>query len=139
MVQTRTERITMSHSQQRDSVNQTEDLQGRSTARAAKQRITLSLPIAIAKKLKDTATRSQRTYLEVILGGYVEHAASIQHRATEASSQFEGLRPIRRRWPQGRVQVALLIHPGDLRILDDGAAGARLDRSGYISEVIALL
>jgi hypothetical protein len=108
-------------------------------ARPVKQRITLSLPIAIAKKLKDTAMRTQRTYLEVILEGYVDHAESIQSRVAQSESRFEGLAPIRRRWPQGRVQVALLIHATDLGVLDDSAYRARLDRSGYVSELIALL
>jgi hypothetical protein len=104
-----------------------------------KRRITLSLPIAIAKKLKDASERSHRTYLQVILESYIEHSDSIDCRASESTPQFEGLSPIRRRWPQGRVQVALLIHDDDLHILDGSARRVRLDRSGYVSELIALL
>ncbi len=105
----------------------------------AKKRITLSLPIAIAKKLRDAADRTQRTYLEVILEAYVEHAVSIEIRTADGVTQFEGLVPIRRRWPQGRVQVALLIHETDLHIIDTSAGRVRLDRSGYVSELIALI
>lgn len=108
-------------------------------SKETKKRITLSLPIAIAKKLRESAARTQRTYLEVILEAYEAHASRVLNRANEPSSQFEGLRPIRRRWPQGRVQVALLIHAGDLRVIDASTEEVQLDRSGYVSELIALL
>jgi hypothetical protein len=113
--------------------------QSRQPARSTKQRITLSLPIAIAKKLKDVGELTQRTYLEVILEAQIGHAESIHRRVAESLTGFQGLAPIRRRWPQGRVQVALLIHAPDLQVLDESASRAHLDRSGYISELIALL
>lgn len=109
-----------------------------STQRPRKRRITLSLPIAIGRKLKDLSDRGDRTYREVILEAYLEHAESIQARAREASSPFLGLGTIRRQGPQGRVQVALLIHTDDLGIIDGSAKRARLDRSGYVAELIAL-
>lgn len=105
-------------------------------AATAKKRITLSLPTAIADKLKTIADADGRYYLEIILSAFLEHAAELTANGPDASSPFKSHHPRRRRRPAGRVQVALLIHPDDLALIDGAADEVLFDRSSYIAELI---
>ena len=104
------------------------------TVRASKKRITLSMPTHIASKLKQDSDGS--FYLHTILTAFLAHRDAIQAEFEAMRSPLVGLNGARKRQPQGRVQVALLIHAEDLASLDDAANSVELDRSSYIASLI---
>lgn len=101
------------------------------------KRITLSLPVETALWLKTAAAAEGRFYLDLILDAFIHGRRLIQSEVDAAlGDSMTGMRPLRRRTPPGRVQVALLIPEDDLAALDQAAAAARLDRSGYVAELL---
>ncbi len=102
-----------------------------------KKRITLSLPVETAARLKEMSQESGRYYLDLILDAFIHGQDEIQAEVDSVLASTDlGLRPLRRRAAPGRVQVALLIPRSDLDSLDEAATAARLDRSGYVAELL---
>ena len=103
----------------------------------AKQRITLSLPTAVAGMLRSTAERENRIYLDIILQAFVDHSTDIDDSFVERRRTGEPTtKGGRRRADSGRTQIPLNILGEDLRELDRKAAALSLDRSAYVTELL---
>ncbi len=106
-------------------------------ASPAKKRITLSLPVETAARLKVLSEESGFYYLDLILDAFMRLREEIQSEVNATIGETDlGIRPLRRRAAPGRVQIALLISESDLASVDAAAAAARLDRSGYVAELL---
>lgn len=111
--------------------------EGQSTKRkkAAKQRITLSLPTQIATMLRTTADTEQRIFLDIILSAFVSHADKVE---SELVHERDRLGPSggRRRAGSGRTQIPLNILKEDLKVLDLRVKALNMDRSSYVTELL---
>lgn len=101
----------------------------RSAAVVDKKRITLSLPTAVAVRLRRVAETEERFYLDIILTAFVAHAEAVDRDLRGQS------RPPARR-AAGRTQIPLNILPEDLGVIDQRAKGLGLDRSAYVAELL---
>lgn len=102
-----------------------------------KQRVTLSLPTAVAAMLRSAADREQRIFLDIILTAYVSHADDIdQHFVERRVATGLAATGGRRRADAGRTQIPLNILAEDLKVLDRRRAAHNMDRSAYVTELL---
>jgi len=94
-----------------------------------KRRITLSLPTAIAARLRETAEREDRFFLDIVLDAFGKHAPIID-------AELTGIDPASRDRSAGRTQIPLNIFPEDLAKVDRQAGRLNLDRSAYVAELL---
>jgi hypothetical protein len=109
-----------------------------STERHDRVRITLSIPVDSADALRQASERDGRFYLDIVGEAFTAHRSEVAetYRQTARSSSL-GARPLRRRRPPGRVQVALVLTARGLAELDEAAREVELDRSSYVAELLA--
>lgn len=103
--------------------------------KAAKQRITLSLPTQVATMLRTTADTEQRIFLDIILSAFVSHADEVERELVHDRDRL-GPSGGRRRAGSGRTQIPLNILREDLKVLDLRVAALNIDRSSYVTELL---
>ncbi len=94
-----------------------------------KKRITLSLPTAIAARLRQTAAQEDRFFLDIVLEAFSKHAPMID-------AELTGIDLAARNRSAGRTQIPLNIVPDDLAKIDRQATRLNLDRSAYVAELL---
>lgn len=101
-----------------------------------KRRITLSLPVDLAARLRRAAEIRQQYYLDVILSAFAAHHAAVRAQHEESAGAPVSLQPLRRHRPPGRTQVPLNVPAADLAVIDQEADVVGLDRSAYLTEIL---
>ena len=99
-------------------------------------RITLSMPTAVADRLRAHAEATGLFYLDIISAAFDEHGDDVRAAHTTQAVSSLGGRVDRRKVPSGRVQIALGIAPDALELLDSTARAANLDRSWFVAELL---
>ncbi len=100
------------------------------------RRITLSLPVDLAARLRSAAEVRQQYYLDVILAAFTAHHAAVRAAHEASANGPVSLRPLRRHRPPGRTQVPLNVPAADLAMIDHEADAVGLDRSAYLTEIV---